>query len=306
MKKENILTIDIGASKIRLQAIDSKGESGFQNTANLVGLEINNASFLEFMTELIRAFMDSNKDVVFKAISIGSPGPLNSSKGIIENPPNLKGINNLPIVEELKRVFELPVFLLNDADAALLGEWWLGAGKEFKDIIYITLSTGVGSGILKNGELQNKLELGHRLLTIDEDERTCNCNELNHAEAYLGTNGLSQTYAKIFEINFDDLKPEDIYKVSFEMRDGIRNSDPKWLKVEKQYSEHLSEFLKDILDKYQPEIIILGGGIIYENNHLLGIIHEILKDSRVKIVLAKLKNPVNLGVAKYALKQLRS
>jgi len=240
------------------------------------------------------------------SISIASPGPLDPIKGVILDPPNLQGIRDLAIVDELKGIFNLPVFLLNDADAALLGELWSGAGKKFKDIVYLTLSSGVGSGMLKNGQLQPKTELGHEPMIIDDQKRSCSCGGSNHAEAYLGTTGLAETYAKIFEVKVEEMKPEDRYKVSFEMKKGVTNGDEKWLEVENQYSKHLTEVLKKIASIYEPEIIVIGGGIAYRNESLLKKTLGHLKELNieVKISLAELIYNVNLGAAKYALKQL--
>src|SRR3989344_370384 len=192
----NIITIDIGASKIRFMAVkDNKEVTEYLDTptVDLVGRELKNSNLVKILTDNIsrlRHNIQTEGDTV-SAISIGSPGSLDPVRGVILNPPNLKGIRNLAIVDELKDIFKLPVFLLNDADAALLGEHWLRSNRESENIIYLTLSTGVGSGILKRGELLNeKVELGHQPITIEGKRKRCSCGELNHVEAYLGTKGL--------------------------------------------------------------------------------------------------------------------
>lgn len=315
MDKRNIITIDLGASKIRFMAVNGRKElTEYLDTpsVNLVGWEINNQELVKLLADNIqRSINDIQKEGnEVSAISIGSPGPLDPIKGIILTPPNLKGIRHLAIVDELKHIFNLPTFLLNDADASVLGEWWLREHKKFKDIVYITLSTGVGSGILKNNQLlKEKLELGHQPLAIEYAQRLCSCGELNHAEAFLGTEGLSKTYADVFEIK-TDLKPEEQHLISPKMRNGITSGDPKWIAVQETYANHLAIFLKNTFIAFRSELIILGGGIIFGNKPLFEQTKEKLKqlipDKVTNIELAQSGYNVNLGAAKYALERLEN
>jgi glucokinase len=310
----NIITIDIGASKIRFMTVNEKKEmTEYLDTppVNLVGWEIKNQELVKLLTDNIqRSINDIQKEGnEVSAISIGSPGSLDPIKGIILTPPNLKGIRHLAIVDELKRIFNLPTFLLNDADASVKGEWWLREHKKFKDIVYLTLSTGVGSGILKNNQLlKEKLELGHQPLAIEGAQRLCSCGELNHAEAFLGTKGLAKTYSDVFEIK-TDLKPEEQHLISPRMREGVVNRDPKWMTVQETYANHLAIFLKNTFLDFRPELIILGGGIIFGNKPLLDQTRDKLKqlipDEVINVELAQSGNNVNLGAAKYALQQLK-
>lgn len=313
MDKRNIITIDIGASKIRFMAVNERKKlTEYLDTppVDLVGWEINNQELVKLLTDNIQCSIDDvqKEGNEVSAISIGSPGSLDPVKGIILTPPNLKGIRHLAIVDELKHVFNLPTFLLNDADASVKGEWWLREHKKFKDIVYITLSTGVGSGILKNNQLlKEKLELGHQPLAIEHAQRLCSCGELNHAEAFLGTKGLSQTYSDVFGIK-TDLKPEEQHLISPKMRTGITNSDPKWIAVQETYANHLAIFLKNTVLDLHPELIILGGGIIFGNKSLLEQTKEKLKqlipNEVINVELAQSEYNVNLGAAKYALEEM--
>src|SRR3989344_2775299 len=174
---KNIITIDIGASKIRFMTVNEKKEmTEYLDTppVNLVSHKLNNQELVKLLTNNISRSIDDIKKEgnTVSAVSIGSPGPLDPIKGIIQNPPNLKGLKNLAIVDELKKIFNIPVFLLNDAEAASLGEWWLRDHKGYKNIIYLTLSTGVGSGEIKDGQLKMGSELGHKPLAVDGEERT--------------------------------------------------------------------------------------------------------------------------------------
>ncbi|MDP3696852.1 MAG: ROK family protein [Candidatus Taylorbacteria bacterium] len=316
MEQGNIITIDIGASKIRFFSVNEKKEMteySDTSTVNLVGRELKNQELINLLADNIHRSLHNLKKEGKEAlaISIGSPGSLDSKKGVILTPPNLRGIRNLAIVDELKKIFDLPVFLLNDADASLLGERWLREHRKLKNLIYLTLSTGVGSGILKNGELLGeKIELGHQPLAVENEQRLCSCEELNHAEAYLGTKGLAETYSKIFEVKESDLKPEEWHSISPKMRKGVVNDDAKWLAVQETYAKYLAIFLKNTFINFRPELIILGGGIVFGNKPLLAKTKEELKklmaDEAVNIELAESGHNVNLGAAKYAFDLLNS
>ncbi len=309
----NVITIDIGASKIRFMTVSEKKEmTEYLDTppVNLIGRKLNNEELSQLLTDNISRSIDDMKKEgnVVSAVSIGSPGPLDPIKGVIQNPPNLRGLKDLAIVDELKKIFNMPVFLLNDADAALLGEWWLLDHKRYKNIIYLTLSTGVGSGEVKNSQLKTGSELGHKPLAIEGEERTCSCREQNHVEAYLGTKGLAEIYSKIFKLKSSNLEPERQHLTSRKMRKGVASLDPKWLAVQETYAKYLAIFLKDVATKFRPELIILGGGIIFGNESLLAKTKEelakIAPQEITKIELAQSGNNVNLGAAKYALEQL--
>jgi len=320
MDQGYIITVDIGASKIRGQVFELCGNSGPIYSIELMEKDLDNDSFLGLVKDCIYitdriASMPQGR---LLAISIGSPGPLDPFMGIIEETPNLRGVKDLNIVEGLMNEFGVPIFLLNDADAAGLGEYWRGAGTECSSsMIYITLSSGVGSACLVNGKLQRSLgkapELGHISLAVENDFRLCDCGSWGCTEAYLGTKGLALTYAKIFGNKDTNLTLEVQHSISPQMREGIRIDDEQWLEVQDKYACHLAIFLRNIILAYQPETIILGGGIIFDNNSLLqtalyklNVMNDkmMVMKNGVSIKLAKFNNAVNLGATKYALEQL--
>lgn len=332
MTKESILTIDIGASKVLFQAVGMNGELGPSTSVKLVELELNNDKLLGLLEEGIRPFVESGKDSKIVSISIGCPGPLNPITSTIETPPNLKGVENLNIGKRLKDIFNLPVYLLNDAAAAGIGECWLGAGKGFSSVIYITLSSGLGCANLVNGMpvwgMGKAPEWGHTPMHIQNHDllfsnsdlahnRLCSCKKYGCVEAYLGTRGLARTYSDIFEIGLIEMTDSDIYDISPKMRAGVQAKEPKYQKLQKKYSLHLASLLSNIILVHQPEIIILGGGIAYNNEPLLaetiqhldglmapGSSKVAIMRTGVKISLAQFENPVNLGAAKYAIDKL--
>lgn len=327
MKKESVITIDLGASKVRFSTVTAQGES--TEYSDIPPVNILNLTSGKELIDILADGINKIQQVLNEggeqaiAISIGSPGPLDPFKGVIEEAPNLKSVKNLAVIDELKKILpDLPIFLLNDADSAGLGEWWLGAGKGHEDIVLLTLGTGVGSGVIAGNKLQCGLgkaaEWGHTSIFIESDPRLCSCGQWSCSETYLGTKGLSATYAKVFGVKIADLKDSDRHSISPKMREGIKANNSQWLKVQEEYTKHLAILLRNIIMVHQPEVVILGGGIAYGNIPLLSktkIELEKLMDIKndkmghliqgVEVKLAQFENAGNLGAAKYAFNKLK-
>jgi glucokinase len=302
MEKDKILTLDIGASKIRIQTIDTAGNSNQESSISIVGLELDNDKFLQLLVKTIKSVVDIENENIL-GIGLGIPGIIDSTTKRIEKMPNIPGVQGLDLIEELKNIFNLKIFILNDADAGALGEWWLGKGLGYKNLIYLNLGTGIGSGIIKNDELQEGSELGHNLLEIPGEQRICSCGKINCAESFIGTRGLAQIYGEIFNIEISDLNDQEIHSLSFKMREGVENHNFEWIAVLDKYTEYLALFLKNIRASYKTEIIILGGGIAFNNKPLLDAVQKKI-DGQALIALAEFENASNLGIAKYGFNDL--
>ncbi len=131
------------------------------------------------------------------AVGVGAPGVILGEKGIVVKSPNFPDWNNLPLRDELERALHLPVVIENDANAAALGEQWLGAGQGIGSMILLTLGTGVGGGIVLNGRIWHGAdgmagEIGH--MTIVPDGRKCGCGNTGCLEMYASARGIVQSY----------------------------------------------------------------------------------------------------------------
>lgn len=135
--------IDIGGTKCAVSLGNESGEI------------LNKVSFgTTDVTQTLHRIFDAVRDMgQFDAIGISCGGPLDAAKGIIMSPPNLPGWDNIPIKDMLVKEFAVPVFLQNDADACALAEWKYGAGKDTKNMIFLTFGTGMGAGLILNGAL---------------------------------------------------------------------------------------------------------------------------------------------------------
>lgn len=235
-------------------------------------------------------------------IGIGVPGAIDSVHGICSASNNLKW-KDLPIQKMMEEGTGLPVKITNDANAAALGEARFGAGKEFKDIIMITLGTGVGGGIVVDGKLvegnEGKgAELGH--IVVEFNGRQCTCGRKGCFEQYASATALIRDTKECMEKNPDSLmhKLAAEYgkvdgRVSF---DAAKQGDKAANELIEQYVYFLSEGLLNYCNIFRPEAIILSGGIANAGDFLLDKVNAYFKEHiygfpatpAVKVVCSKL------------------
>jgi glucokinase len=307
---KQIITIDIGASKIKFQTIDSEGKLSSDKIISIFGLKIDSSALMQIIIVALNKIIKGKENGI-SAISLAFPGLIDSDNRAILKAPNLNKISAFNPVEELERIYNLPVYLINDASAGGLGEYWLGAGMNNHDFFYLTFSSGVGGEHLINGNPTGNLEPGHISLDFGKDMRPCGCGGQDHAESFLGTMGLARTYAEVFGIDPGALTMEDSYYAAYLMKSGVEKKDDKWLEVQRLYVSQMVSFLNKIVAKYQPGSLILGGGIVFNNIRLFDELNysynqSVGAESETKILLAKFESNVNFGAAKYAFDLLKT
>lgn len=244
-----------------------------------------------------------------KAIGVGAPGVVDSSNGIIMRWTNY-GWNNVPFAQRLTQLTGKPVYILNDANAAALGEAKFGATAQYQSSILLTIGTGVGGGIVFDGKLiegykSAGAELGH--ITIREGGIPCACGRKGCYEKYASASALIlQTRRAMVE----DLDSE-LWKVAdgkIENVDGrtafiaAKKGDKTAQKVIEQFVGYLSEGIADFVNILRPEAIVLGGGIANEGEALFEPLRKAVDERTyiamdivpLKIVPAKLGNQAGI------------
>lgn|SRR5690606_24547478 len=173
--------VDIGGTKTAIAAVDERGVIVSQSVIP-TNLQIRpQAMIAEIQQEISRVIEESGVLIEeIAGIGIGAPGPLDSKNGLISCPPNLPAWVDIPVRELIGRSFSVPVLLENDANAAALAEKWIGAAVENENFIYITVSTGIGAGIIAEGKLLKGLkgnagDIGH--MVIDPSFGECVCGQ---------------------------------------------------------------------------------------------------------------------------------
>lgn len=216
-------------------------------------------------------------------IGMGAPGPINYETGVVLNVVNLGWQDNFPLQESLNTLTGLPVAIENDANCAALGEMWNGAGKGASDLVCVTLGTGVGGGVIANGNIVRGIngaagEIGH-ITSIPFGGAPCNCGKSGCLETIASATGIVRLAA-------DELsKPESIGQLAVmfaqngkvtakDVFDNARNGDELSKKILNEVTFHLGFALANIANTLNPEMIVLGGGVSRAGDILLDGVKE--------------------------------
>jgi len=266
MKKEVAVGIDIGGTNTDFGIIDRDGNCLAKDSMKTNSYD-DVAPFLDELTDKIKnQILSLNGTIEVKGIGVGAPNG-NYFNGTIEFAPNLKWKGVINLAEMLDKRMNLPVILTNDANAAAIGEMLYGAAKGMKHFIVITLGTGLGSGIVVNGELLYGHdgfagELGHTI--VDPEGRLCKCGRRGCLEAYASAPGMVWTIREMLKndntpsvlrnINIEDLTSKDIFLAA-------QKGDKIALEAFDYTGKILGMKLSDAIAFSSPEAIILFGGV---------------------------------------------
>ena len=241
-------------------------------------------------------------------IGIGSPGTCDPVNGVLIYTNNIP-FKNTPMREWIQDEIDLPVYINNDANCAALGEAYAGAAKNVDHSVMITIGTGLGGGIIIDKKIYSGFngagaEIGHTCIAVGGD--MCNCGRAGCWEVYAAANALKrQTYKAAME-NVDsqlykmiDGKKENVSgKTAF---DAMRGGCPVGTAVVDQYIKYLGAGMVDIVNVFQPELLIIGGGVCKEGDYLLKPLMDIIVAERysrevpqTKLITAQLGNDAGI------------
>ncbi len=264
--KEITAGIDIGGTNTKFGIVDHGGNVLFQGN-------ISTQEFAEF-SDYLKALSKELRNAIaaldsdYKLIGIGV-GAANGNyyKGTIEHATNLKWKGIIPLAEMLKSEFGVPALVTNDANAAAVGEMVYGSAKDLKDFIVITLGTGLGSGIVCNGQLVNGKhgiagELGHT--TVNYAGRYCNCGKRGCLETYVSATGIKRS---VYKLLADHLEPSELREISFDnlnttmITDAALRGDIVAREAFEYTGRILGTKLAETVMHTDPEAIFLFGGL---------------------------------------------
>ena len=281
MRQKIAVGIDLGGTNIRVALGDEKGRilaRASERTEKAKGPE-------GVSKQIIRIIHRLKRNTGIKEIAglgIGSTGPLNLKKGGLMKPTNIP-YDFIPLVEPLKDEFHVPVYLLNDCSAAVVGERFFGAGRKHENLAYITLSTGIGGGVYVDGHLLigkdgNAAEIGH--FTIDYEGRLlCGCGKRGHWEAYCSGNGIPN-YVELLLSNKSREEVESSLLMKAAAGDPKRVTSKILYDCAKAGDQLALEIIEKIgrlnaigfacvVDAYDPSLITVGGSIALRNVNLV-------------------------------------
>jgi len=198
------------------------------------------------------------------AVGVGAPGVIYEQTGVVVKSPNFPDWNDLPLKQILEGELKLPVFIENDANAAALGEQWRGAAKDIRSMIFLTLGTGVGGGIILDGRIWHGAdgmagEVGH--MTIIPDGRICGCGNRGCLEMYASSRGIVMTFkAMCAEKRLDAEDRKEL--TSAQIYQAARNGDTVAHLVMKDMGRYLGIGIANLINIFNPEMVVIGGGVM--------------------------------------------
>lgn len=295
------LGIDIGGTNIKFGVVDgleiimkSEIPTGARRTDNEIVADIINEC-----GKIISKFK-------IDKIGIGSPGDIDSKKGVIVGATNIN-FKNTPICDMITAATGIPSFVGNDANCAVLGELYAGYGKEFKNIVLITLGTGIGGGIVIDGKPYfgthgDAGEIGHMIIKFDGIK--CACSQYGCYEAYASVNALIRI-TKEAVANYPNSilakKAAEAGKISGRTAfDAMRAGCLIGKAVADEYLDNVAVGIKSIYQIFRPDVVVLGGAISNEGEYLTKPLTEkVGYADKMLIATSKLKNDIGIiGAAK--------
>lgn len=278
--------IDLGGTNIAAGIVDEKGVLIAKDSIPTFAKRHYSEIIADMAAVAKSACEKANIDIKdIEGIGIGSPGTIDSKNGVIVYTNNIN-FDNVPMREELHKHINLPIYISNDANCAALGETAdSGAAKGFKNVVMITLGTGVGGGIIIDGKIYEGdysagAELGHTMLVVDGVP--CTCGRNGCWESYSSATALIRETKEAIQKDKNtimwDMIDHDYDKIGGRTAfDASRKGDRAAQEVVDYYIKYLSEGLIDMINIFRPEILLVGGGICNEGDYLFDPVRAYIK-----------------------------
>ena len=307
-KKPNYyIGIDLGGTNIVAAVVDENGVIYGRSTRKTMLPRTYSEIFADMAICAKEAALNTGVDFdEIVAVGIGSPGVVDSEKGSIEFSSNLD-FYNVPIVNCMEELLGKKIYIENDANAAAWGEFLAGSGKGTRNMIMITLGTGIGGGIIENGRLLTGAygkgaELGH-MVTHSNGEK-CSCGRRGCFEVYASATALIKMTKKAMKENRDT----DMWKLADGKINNVNGETPFLSKdkigkgVIKEYLYNLSEGIVNFVNIFQPEVICIGGGISNAGDRILKPVRNAITnysyarfgEKQTEVQIAKLGNDAGI------------
>jgi glucokinase len=270
-----VVGIDIGGTNIVAGTVPEDG-------GPLLGL-VSQPTFPEqgadaVLTRIVKLARDSMRAAQGREIvglGIGSPGPLDTKRGVVLLTPNL-GWTNFPLRDRLHEALGLPATLDNDANCAIFGEWWRGAARGTKHVVGLTIGTGIGGGIVLDGAIYHGAsdiagELGH--MTIDLNGRRCKCGNYGCLEAYASGPQIAARAVEGIGAGNDTSLPRyvagDLTKITAQVvYEAAHDGDEYALEVVKDTAKVLGAGVANVINIFNPDVVVICGGVTLAGDRL--------------------------------------
>ena len=279
MEKKYVVGVDLGGTKIYTALVDLEGNIVKEKVVETLAAEGQEAVSERILDTIANVIAGVDNELI-KAIGVGSPGPLDVKKGIISETSNLP-FKNYEIVKTIRDRFNLPTYLDNDANVATLAEFMFGAGKDTENMVYITVSTGIGGGAIINGKLYrghtaNALEVGH--MTISNDGPRCGCGNIGCAESFasgtaIGKRAKEAVASKVVTSlkKYNNVTAKEVF---IEAAEG----DAEAKRILDNALNYLGITVGNVISHLDPEKVVMGGGVINGGDIVIETVKKVVAE----------------------------
>jgi glucokinase len=275
-----IIGVDIGGTNVVVGAVAEDGSSLHGQCKERTDLSAGPQGTVDQVNRLVQkslaaARKELGEGIEVVGIGVGSPGPLDTRSGTVLLTPNL-GWTEMPLRDLVSKAAGLPATLDNDANCAVLGEWWRGAAQGGSVVLGLTIGTGVGGGIVLDGKIFHGAsdaagEIGHA--SIDQSGRKCNCGNYGCLEAYVSGPAIARRAVEGLEAGANSRLTEyvagDLSAVTARtVSQAAREGDAFCLDVIRETAHYLGGAVANLLNIFNPDVVVICGGVTLAGDHL--------------------------------------
>ncbi|MDH7593177.1 MAG: ROK family protein [Methanomicrobiales archaeon] len=265
-----VIAVDLGATRTRVALVGDGGtvhrriEEETRTDGGSPG------SIAASLIALVRRLLHEQGGAEVDGIGVSAAGPVDIARGVVTNPPNIP-VREIPVVGPLTKAFDLPVHLVNDCHAGLLGEMQFGIGRGRDNVVYITISTGIGGGVIDNGRILlgrggNAAEIGHFVVDTKYGME-CGCGHTGHWEGYASGRFLPRFFGHWCRIQGERRD------TGFTNAEGIfaaaTGGDPRALAFMEELGRINAKGISNVIVAYDPSLIVLDGAVARMNRRFI-------------------------------------
>ncbi|MDE5700508.1 MAG: ROK family protein [Lachnospiraceae bacterium] len=285
--KQVAVGIDLGGTAVKIGLVDTSYEVVAQTSIPTNG-DRPYEQVIADMGNTAAKLLEENGYTIADCLGagVGSPGIIDSENGIVLYSNNIQW-DHVPLADVLGKYLPVPVFVQNDANCATLGEVLRGAGKGYQNAVFLTLGTGVGGGIVIDGEIfegghSGGAELGH--IKCGSERRRCTCGRYDCLEAYASATALIDDAKKMAAQHPDstlwELCGHDLETMNAKMPfDAAEAGDSCGKTLVENYIGYLADGIADLANIFRPDIIVLGGGVCAQGEKLTNPLNQYLREN---------------------------
>ncbi len=281
VREQFIVGVDLGGTNIAAGAMPTDGTREIAMRIGPTRADEGSAAVVDRIVRMVEDVIEQTRSETgaersdFLGVGIGSPGPLDRALGIIIVTPNL-GWKNFPLRDEVGSRVNLPASLDNDANCATLGEWWCGAAKGGRNVIGMTIGTGIGGGLILDGKLYHGSsdaagEIGHT--TIDSTGRRCKCGNYGCLEAYASGPAIAERAREQLQVDGDSILGAivngDVSRITAQtVFEASKRGDPVAIEVVRDTAHFIGVGIANLINTFNPDTVVIAGGVTQAGDQL--------------------------------------